>query len=317
LWIDGGDGIDWWQADYSAATKNILFKLGATSAISAVKLQAIDGIERISLITGSGNDTIRGGSQADYISTKGGNDIIDAGTRMSGSDIDVVDGGDGTDTLIVDVSGETLHTAVGTSASPTFFVRSDSGNYFVDAYNMEILRFSGGSGADTASGGADRDTLSGAVGDDVLSGGGAADVLNGDNGNDTLNGGDGKDLLDGGKQNDTLRGGGDADTLTGGVGLDVFDYDARLDSTVASADTIQDFTRGQDHIDFRDMDANSHADGFQHFTFIGSGAFTGAGGELRVAAGIVEADVNADGAADFRIALVNGALLDVTDFFLA
>jgi Ca2+-binding RTX toxin-like protein len=317
LRIDGGDGIDWWQADYSAATKAILFKLGVTNAISAVKLQAIDGIERISLITGSGNDTIRGGSQADYISTKGGNDIIDAGARVSGSDIDVVDGGDGTDTLIVDVSGETLNTSVGTSASPTFFVRSDSGNYFVDAYNMEILRFNGGSGADTASGGADRDTLSGAVGDDVLSGGGAADVLNGDNGNDTLNGGDGKDVLDGGKQNDILRGGGDADTLTGGVGLDVFDYDARLDSTVASADTIQDFTRGQDHIDFRDMDANSHTDGFQHFTFIGSGAFTGVGGELRVAAGIVEADVNADGAADFRIVLANGALLDVTDFFLA
>jgi Ca2+-binding RTX toxin-like protein len=313
--VDGGADNDLWLADYSAATKNITFRLGSTTSLGAVGLDSIQHIERISLATGSGADTIRGGSLSDVINTGAGSDTIDVGMAIGGGDL--ADGGAGKDTLIFDASAETQAVQLFAGSSPSFSLRSTSGNFFADVYNVEIFDFTGGAGNDNATGGDLNELLAGSAGDDALTGGAGADALTGGTGLDTLNGGDGNDTIDGGKDSDVLRGGVGADALTGGGQADVFDYDAKNESSTSTFDTIGDFQVSLDDINLADLDANSTVGGLQHFTFIGTAGFSSTAGELRAVAGLVEADLNGDGAADFRIVIGNGATLGAGDFILS
>jgi hypothetical protein len=116
----------------------------------------------------------------------------------------------------------------------------------------------GNAGDDRIFGNDGNDSLYGGKGDDLLVGENGNDLLKGEVGNDTLIGLTGDDILRGGKGNDALFGGfgndtlyGDigVDTLTGDEGNDVFVLTNKLGgSTVALADTITDFDRGEDKI---------------------------------------------------------------------
>jgi Ca2+-binding RTX toxin-like protein len=300
--VDGNGGIDHWLADLGALTTAVAFTLGTTTDIAAAGLTSIRDIERISLTTGSGNDSITGGAQADTINTGLGNDTINAMTRPTGGGpIDVVDGGAGTDLLVVDASAETGAVQVFAGSSPSFAVRSASGNFYVDAYSMEKLKFTGGSGIDTVTGKS------------------AADSITTNGGNDILNGGDGNDVLNSGLGNDQLTGGRGADKMTSGDGADDFFYNSVTDSSVFNnaMDTIVDFTSGLDDIDLSAIDANNlGSDGDQAFAFIGSAAFHNIAGELRSVGGLIEGDVNGDGTADIRILFSNGATALAGDIIL-
>ncbi|MGL4960838.1 MAG: beta strand repeat-containing protein [Inquilinus sp.] len=301
--VNGGAGIDHWQADLSGLVSSVAFTLGTTTSIAAAGLTSIFGLERITLTTGAGNDAIVGGSQADSITTGAGNDSINAKTRptVAGSGVDVVDGQGGTDALVVDASAETQAVQLFAGGSPTFQVRSNSGNFYVDAYNMETVTFHGSSAGDT------------------ISGNTGADTLNGRAGVDSIDGGAGDDKIDAGTEADSIRGGRGADTITAGAGNDTIRYGTVLDSWVAGAkiDSVADFVSGFDKFDLSEIDANNiGADGNQAFTFIGGAGFAAVRGQLRSAAGVVEADVNGDGFADFRIVLANGAAAAAADFVL-
>ncbi|TSD88482.1 calcium-binding protein [Mycobacterium sp. KBS0706] len=301
--VNGGAGIDHWDADLSGLVSSVAFTLGTTTSIAAAGLTSILGLERIKLITGAGNDAIVGGSQADSITTGAGNDSINARIRptAAGSGVDVVDGQAGTDALVVDASAETLAVQLFAGGSPSFQVRSNSGNFYVDAYNMETVTFSGSSAGDT---------IGGNIG---------ADTLNGRAGADSIDGGLGDDKIDAGTEADSIRGGRGADTITAGAGNDTMRYGSVLDSWVAGAkiDSVADFVSGFDKFDLSEIDANNiGADGNQAFTFIGGAGFSAVRGQLRSAAGVVEADVNGDGVADFRIVLANGAAAAAADFVL-
>ena len=174
----------------------------------------------ISVIAGTGNDTLKGGA---------GNDTF----RFNVGDLtgaDVVQGGGGTDTLaflnagtvtaasLAGVSGiEHITLAPGTN-SITF------NDTFANA-NAAMLTVYGSTGDDTIDASADTST---------------AHAI-------TVYAGAGNDTLKGGAGNDTFHGGGGFDTFTGGLGHDTFVFDTALG--VSSLGTITDFTVGIDRID--------------------------------------------------------------------
>ncbi|HEX8239800.1 MAG TPA: M10 family metallopeptidase C-terminal domain-containing protein, partial [Allosphingosinicella sp.] len=111
-----------------------------------------------------------------------------------------------------------------------------------------------------------------------------------------------------------------ADILTGGGGADSFRYKLVTDSSASATDHILDFTSGTDKIDLSRIDANTGLAGDQAFTWIGSGAFTGVAGQLRVFQSgtdwLVQGDVNGDGVADLVIQVsVNDGSPVQSDFF--
>ncbi|HEU0099487.1 MAG TPA: calcium-binding protein [Allosphingosinicella sp.] len=123
--------------------------------------------------------------------------------------------------------------------------------------------------------------------------------------------------LFGGKADDTLKGGGQADLihgnlgadmLTGNGGADTFRFDSTADSTSGSLDRITDFTPGTDKIDLSRIDANTLVAGDQAFTWIGSNAFSGTAGELRIenlngSGWLLLGDTDGNGFGDLRIVL--------------
>jgi Ca2+-binding RTX toxin-like protein len=261
--VNGSGGIDSWTADLSGLFSDVAFTLGSTTKIVAAGLTSILNIERINLSTGAGDDTVTGGAQADTINTGDGNDVIDAKARptLAGSGIDVVDGGDGTDTLIVNASSESQSVFLSVGNAPTFAVNSDSGNFDVDAYNMEKVKFTGGSGADSISTGSFGGTVNGGGGIDhwladlgfltnnltftlgattAIAAAGLTSITNIEridlltgSGNDTITGGARADLINTGDGDDTI----DAKTRIGG-GVDVVDGGAGIDTLVVNAAAV-------------------------------------------------------------------------------
>ena len=169
-------------------------------------------------------------------------------------------------------------------------------------------RLEGGAGRDRLFGGAGRDTLLGGPGNDHQSGGTGADLLIGGTGRDFLSGGSGRDRLEGGPGNDTLSGGSGADLLTGGAGADVFLFTAPADSQPGARDRITDFDPARDRLDLTALD----------LTWIGSAAFTGLRGELRIAprTGGLELSADIDGSGRAGFAVLLAGLSDLPDHAL-
>ncbi len=187
--------------------------------------------------------------------------------------------------------------------------------------------------------GADRDALQQTVhwtvevptgasaGDDTLTGTGRSDkilALAGDDavfagpGPDMLYGGDGDDRLFGGPGDDLLVGGPGTDRLAGGPGADRFAFgDIAACGTGPARDMITDFAPAEgDVIDLSAIDAEPGLTGDQPFRFVGADAFDSVGGTLRCSDGIVQGDLDGNGAADFEIQLLGTDTLRATDFVL-
>ena len=209
------------------------------------------------LIGGDGDDTLNGGAGSDTLDGGDGNDTVSYvghSTGVSATMLFRIQNAQLEDELrnIENITG---------SAHDDFLTGGAGGNTLNGRAGADALRgldgddeLNGGSGDDILSGGDGDDTLNGGDGDDILYdnsssyGDGGNDTLNGGSGNDTLDGGTGNDTLDGGSGNDTLDGGTGNDTLTGGGGNDTFKFE-----TGFGADTITDFTRDSDTLDFSGM----------------------------------------------------------------
>ncbi|MFN4017417.1 MAG: M10 family metallopeptidase C-terminal domain-containing protein, partial [Reyranella sp.] len=134
-----------------------------------------------------GNDTFTPGAGSDVVFGHGGDDRATFSDINSGSDH--LDGGSGTDTLVLDWSLATTsigYSALGITSSDQIglaanFQRSNVGGSNQYLFFKEVERFDvkGGSAGDILAGGALDDILMGNDGDDFLIGGGGVDILNG------------------------------------------------------------------------------------------------------------------------------------------
>ena len=156
---------------------------------------SITGSSSANTITGgSGNDTIDGASGSDVIAAGGGNDTVTyRGTETS------IDGGTGTDTLILAVAGGTtaINLAVAAGSDQT---TGDS----VSITNFESIDASALSSALTVTGSASANTITTGSGNDTIDGGGGADVIAAGAGTDTVTYRGTETSIDGGTGTNTL-----------------------------------------------------------------------------------------------------------------
>jgi len=213
-----------------------------------IKNQGSDFSENITSEQNSDNNFIDAGRGDDNIITFVGNDIINAGngndTVQSGAGNDIITGGNGNDTIISGLGSDLL--------------KGGAGNDMLD----------GGGGVDIISGGEGNDIIYGKNGDDQIIGRSGKDTLIGGQGNDTLSGGKGNDTIYGKNGDDQITGGLGKDTLIGGQGNDTFNFYNFQSSTINRADTIKDFTQGQDkinlsHLEYDHIMFDENADGLE------------------------------------------------------
>lgn len=213
--IDGGAGVDLWKADYSAFTQAIQIQLTSVVDKNEVLGGITDGetngvvknVERISIVSGSGDDTISCGTLAydDNIQSGSGEDRIHVGTGGR----DYVNGGAGIDVGQFDWSAST--TSISGDSYWTDY--SDHEGRYVNFDAVERFNLTGGLGNDALYGGSYSDTLIG---------GGGGDRLDGSGGDDTMTGGKGDDWF-------YVRSGGGVETITdfaagGSADVVYFDY---------------------------------------------------------------------------------------------
>ena len=204
--IDGGTGtntlvmravgtVNLGNADQTSGdTANVtnFQNIDASALSSAVSLTGSSSANTIT--GGSGNDTIDGAGGADIISAGGGNDTVTyRGTEAS------IDGGAGSDTLVLAAAGGTtaISFAVAAGADQT---SGDS----VSVTNFESVDASAISSALTVTGSSSANTITTGSGNDTIDGGGGADVISAGGGNDTVTYRGSETSIDGGTGTNTL-----------------------------------------------------------------------------------------------------------------
>lgn len=275
-----------------------------------------------SFTTQGGRDVLFGGAGRDALDGGGGNDRLNGGLGpdlLQGSaGADVMIGGPGNDVYYSDGRDRIVEGAGGGLDAVVTFRSLRLPD------NVERLALAGaahegwGNGLGNGIVGSNHaDVLRGLDGADSIYGDLGPDTLLGGNGNDVLVGLGGRDAISGGAGADQLVGGMQADWLSGGAGADrfVFEKPATSGPTHVNRDTIADFRHG-DIIDLSEIDARTDQRGNNAFSFIGGRDFSHVSGELHYAQGLVTADMNGDGRADFSIALAGAPGLGADDFAL-
>jgi len=101
--FNGGGGIDLFTGDFSPSTANISFTLKATAGSTSTfsgQGSSVTNVERLSIRTGSGNDSLTGGASDDTLDAGAGTNTVNGGAgndNITSSGIDTVDGGAGND----------------------------------------------------------------------------------------------------------------------------------------------------------------------------------------------------------------------------
>jgi len=311
--LAGGAGVN--TATYSSATSGVVaslanaaFNTGEATGDVYIDIQKLFGSRFADVLTGdNAANTLIGNGGADTLNGLGGDDVlVITASPMS------IDGGNGNDLLLINVGSDVTVQDGAIVDIERITV--------LDGASLDLSAVSTGFGATVlranslAAGGA---TIRGTQGSDAIVGGMGNDVLLAGAGNDRIVGGDG---------DDTVGGGNGADVMIGGAGADSFRFVSLAEmSAGGTLDRIADFNGADgDRINLSLIDADPVLDGVQSFTFIGTAAFTGSGGddyEVRVRAGAngnyaILFDVNQDGVADASFTLNSAAPLQMSDFIL-
>lgn len=332
--IDGGTGADsmsGWQGNDTYYVDSLGDRIrdtdGVDMVMASITYVMASGLENLTLLgdlgifgTGNGAANYMAGNEAsnllsgldgdDNLAGAGGDDTLDGGAGsdllVGGTGLDWMVGGLGDDSYWVDSPGErTLEAA--DEGYDTVFASLD----WALSDGVEALVLTGLAKASGLGNGLDNSLL----------GNDSKNSLKGGDGDDLLNGQAGNDRLLGGAGNDVVVGAQGADWLVGNGGADIFVFKTPGGTSPGAPDTIVDFNSTEgDHIDLREMDANTTLAGDQAFV-LGGSAFTGLAGELiqRIdGAGrtVLQGDINGDGSADFEIRILTGPVLNISDFYL-
>lgn len=130
-----------------------------------------------------------------------------------------------------------------------------------------------------------------------------------------LVGGSGDDHLVGSDEDDLFSAGMGSDVLTGAGGSDRFVWQASMESTSLSADTITDFD-DNDTIDLSALDADFTQSGRQSFEWQADERFTGDAGQLRFDGNQLQGDTTGDGIPNLVIELAGVEQLDASQLTL-
>ncbi|QNM81853.1 calcium-binding protein [Sphingomonas sabuli] len=293
-----GSGID-------EVRSTISYSLLAQPNLADIENLQLAGTASVDAIGNRLNNELTGNSGDNLLNGSAGADIMRGG---AGDDIYYIDNGG--DRVIETGAGDGIDT-----------VRSSLSHELGD--HVENLQLTGG-GYINGVGNSLANRISGNGQSNILAGGSGDDILTGNGGTDLLYGNDGADLLDGGTGDDFLDGGAGRDQFTGGAGADSFVFNSGdAGATAGTSDRIVDFSRSEgDQIRLNAIDANATngAASNDAFAFIGTGAFTGAAGQLRyqVVSGntYISGDVDGDGTADFVIRVDGAHAFVVGDFVL-
>ncbi len=142
-------------------------------------------------------------------------------------------------------------------------------------------------------------------------------------GTTTLYGGGLAEHMYGGANSTVFVGGFGTQYLVGGAGVDYFTYLSVADSTPHARDVVIDFDDAKDAIDLHLIDAAPAVAGLQNFRFIGSSAFSLAGGEVGYTLDAarnrtyVDATLAGDATADLHLEIVGLHNLTAANFILA
>jgi len=252
----GNDRLDAYFVE-SSLNETFVLRQAAQSFANGAR---VSGFESLDYMGGSGRDAITGGRLADNLTGGGGNDRLTGGAGN-----DALDGAAGNDVLIGGTGNDSFDHDSGTDrmlgqvGADTFSIGWDEAGEFPGRVaanggagrdTVEFNSFTLGAVVDLAAQARNDGLAHGArlIGVEVLKGTSLDDSFAGTNRADTFFGGVGDDVLSGRMGNDRLVGGSGSDLLTGGAGADVFDF---TDLSIGwLADTLTDFTRGQDHLAF-------------------------------------------------------------------
>jgi Ca2+-binding RTX toxin-like protein len=310
--FDGGDGTDTLRFEHQIGSaeqpvNGAMIDLAAGTGTNAFGGKiTLRNVENVVGQFGGSNDLrgdghanyLRGGTQADTLMGRGGDDeiYVKYHTNMDPRQT-LADGGSGQDVLFAELSYSDA--APFTGSGSTLRIRNT-----LDLENPEnnTGTFHGGTFKNLETFWASGDQaylvfdFHGSAKGEKAYGTGSEDTLEGRGGNDQLAGNFGGDLL------------------TGGGGADRFWFRYATDSNAAGQDTITDFSHAQhDRIDLTKIYAPK-------LDFIGSEKFHGHAGELHaVKKGgdtLVEADTNGDKTADFALLLDGGPKVIAGDFIL-
>lgn len=315
----GGDVVNLWVNDDYAGGQYV-----DTGDGNDTVYQSFNGYGEFYL--GNGNDRFfsqgDGWTYGNYVDAGAGDDLMAFDTQhssyfgASGNDTFLttsfsnrMDGGAGIDTVSYELTDN------GVKIDLAADIAGDYADASLDERIFNIENAKGSNFMDAIAGDNANNALDGLAGNDTIWGLGGHDVLRGGAGNDAIAGGFGYDRI---------VGNAGADDMWGEAGFDTFAFYAAGDSGAGAAarDFIGDFLRGQDKIHLSVIDANTKAGmaGNQAFSWLGAGAFTGVGAQLRMGSEggntIVSADLDGDRAADFEIELQGSIMLTASDFIL-
>ena len=235
-----------------------VFGLGGNDVVT---INEVNGaLPRAHLFGGSGNDTLTGGSGNDQLFGQAGNDTLlgrggfdllfggadddnltggdaddqafgEAGNDTliwnPGDDTDLNEGGDGTDTVVVNGGSGAEQFTASANGKRVRFDRVAPAPFSIDIGGSEKLQLNANGGDDSFVGGSG---LAGLI----------ALTVDGGDGNDNLRGGDGNDVLLGGNGNDIVVGGRGNDLALLGAGNDRFEWDPGEGSDIVEGQAGRD-----------------------------------------------------------------------------